>query len=123
MVGTTGRTLRAAAAAIAMALVASACEPTTQPVSVAAPAAGVVPAAADPYAAVDLRLVGQSDLQARSAYQPLVHRYGERRILFVGHHAGEGLNPITGLLERNGLSILDVTDPARPLYLAHLPPT
>jgi hypothetical protein len=72
---------------------------------------------------VDLRLVGQNDLQARSAYQPVVHRYGDRRILFVGHHAGEALNPISGLLEKNGLSILDVTDPASPEYLAHLPPT
>jgi len=72
---------------------------------------------------VDLALVGQNDLQARSAYQPVVHRYGERRILFVGHHAGEALNPITGFIEKNGLSILDVTDPANPLYLAHLAPT
>jgi hypothetical protein len=93
----------------------------------APPGAAAEPAAAEPAAtyahSVDLRLVGQNDLQARSAYQPVVHRYGERRILFVGHHAGEGLNPITGLLEKNGLSILDVTNPAKPLYLAHLPPT
>jgi hypothetical protein len=84
------------------------------PTSVAAPA----------YAeSVDLALVGQNDLQARSAYQPVVHRYGERRILFVGHHAGEALNPITGFIEKNGLSILDVTDPAKPIYLTHLAPT
>jgi hypothetical protein len=62
-------------------------------------------------------------LQARSAYQPIVHAYGARRILFVGHHAGEALNPATGYLEKNGLSILDVTDPADPRYLAHVPPT
>ncbi|HET7925052.1 MAG TPA: hypothetical protein VFL30_09140 [Rhodanobacteraceae bacterium] len=71
----------------------------------------------------DLRLVSHNDLQARSAYQPIVHAYGERRILFVGHHAGEALNPATGLMEKNGLSIVDVTDPARPTYLAHFPPT
>lgn len=70
-----------------------------------------------------LRLVGVNELQARSAYQPIVHAYGERRILFVGHHAGEALNPATGYLERNGLSIVDVTDPARPVYLTHVPPT
>ncbi len=52
-----------------------------------------------------------------------MHAYGERRILFVGHHAGEALNPATGLIERNGLSIVDVTDPARPTYLTHVPPT
>jgi hypothetical protein len=72
---------------------------------------------------LNLRLVGHNDLQARSAYQPIVHRYGERRILFVGHHAGEALNPVTGKIEKNGLSTVDVTDPARPTYLAHFPPT
>ncbi len=91
--------------------------------SSAAPPAPVAAAAQDPLANLDLRLVGKNDLQARSAYQPIVHAYGERRILFVGHHAGQALNPITGLLERNGLSIVDVTDPARPTYLAHFPPT
>jgi hypothetical protein len=79
---------------------------------------------AAPYdSAVNLRLVGHDDLQARSAYQPIVHKYGERRILFVGHHAGQALNPATGKVERNGLSILDVTDPASPVYLTHVPPT
>jgi hypothetical protein len=73
--------------------------------------------------AVGLQLVGHDDLQARSAYQPIVHAYGERRILFVGHHAGEAPNPASGKVERNGLSILDVTDPAAPKYLAHVPPT
>jgi hypothetical protein len=73
--------------------------------------------------AADMRLVGHDDLQGRSAYQPIVHRYGDRRILFVGHHAGEAPNPATGQVERNGLSILDVTDPAAPVYLAHVPPT
>jgi hypothetical protein len=77
-----------------------------------------------PYeSAVNLRLVGHDDLQARSAYQPIVHNYGERRILFVGHHAGQALNPATGKVERNGLSIVDVTNPASPVYLAHVPPT
>jgi hypothetical protein len=70
-----------------------------------------------------MRLVGHDDLQGRSAYQPIVHRYGDRQILFVGHHAGEASNPATGQVERNGLSILDVTDPAAPVYLAHVPPT
>jgi hypothetical protein len=70
-----------------------------------------------------MRLVGHDDLQGRSAYQPIVHRYGDRRILFVGHHAGEAPNPATGQMEQNGLSILDVTDPGEPVYLAHVPAT
>ena len=47
-----------------------------------------------------MRLVGHDDLQARSAYQPIVHAYGARRILFVGHHAGEALNPLTARSRR-----------------------
>jgi hypothetical protein len=89
-----------------------------------APSAPVATAPADDgISNLNLRLVGRNDLQARSAYQPVVHAYGERRILFVGHHAGQALNPITGKIEKNGLSIVDVTDPARPTYLAHFPPT
>ena len=69
------------------------------------------------------RLVGAHDLQARSAYQPLPVRQGERHIAYVGHHAGEALNPLTGAVEPNGTSVLDVTDPAAPVYLAHIPAT
>ena len=69
------------------------------------------------------RLVGMNDLQARSAYQPLPVRQGERRIAYVGHHAGERLNPLTGAVEPNGTSVVDVTDPAAPVYLAHIPAT
>jgi hypothetical protein len=87
------------------------------------PASAATAPSDDGVANLNLRLVGRNDLQARSAYQPIVHLYGERRILFVGHHAGEALNPATGLIEKNGLSIVDVTDPARPTYLTHFPPT
>ena len=69
------------------------------------------------------RLVGMNDLQARSAYQPLPVRQGERRIVYVGHHAGEALNPLTGAVEPNGTSVVDVSDPAAPVYLAHIPAT
>jgi hypothetical protein len=85
------------------------------------PPAPAVPAAVE---ARDMRLVGLHDLQARSAYQPIVHAYGERRILFVGHHGGEAPNALRGgQVEVNGLSVLDVTDPGAPIYLAHVPPT
>ncbi len=107
---------RLGVANLVLAALAAGCESPAPPPAAAAPEP-------DPLANLDLRLVGQNDLQARSAYQPIVHAYGERRILFVGHHAGEALNPATGLIERNGLSIVDVTDPARPTYLTHFPPT
>ena len=35
-----------------------------------------------------MRLVGWSDLQARSAYQPTIHKQGDRCIAYIGHHGG-----------------------------------
>jgi len=88
-------------------------------------AAEPAPAQTAPEAS-NMRLAGQHDLQARSAYQPTIHRQGERYILYVGHHGGSRamprpLNPLTGQAESNGTSILDVTDPANARYLAHIP--
>ena len=69
----------------------------------------------------DMRVVGYSDLQARGAYQPTIARQGTRWIAYVGHHGDWKLNPLSGQMENNGTSIVDVTDPANPRYLAHLP--
>jgi hypothetical protein len=69
------------------------------------------------------RLVGSHDLDGRAAYQPTIHRYGSRYILFVGHHEGVHVNHLNGKKETNGTSVLDVTDPANPKYLTHIPPT
>lgn len=83
-----------------------------------APGGAQAPPAAEQH---DMRLVGQHDLQARSAYQPVIHRQGGRWIAYVGHHGGRKPNPLTGREELNGTSILDVTDPRAPRYLAHIP--
>jgi len=69
----------------------------------------------------DMELVGYHDLQGRTAYQPLVHRQGTRWIAYIGHHGDLVHNPLTGNDEHNGTSILDVTDPRTPKYLAHIP--
>lgn len=71
----------------------------------------------------NMRLVGTNDLQARSAYQPIVHEHPDGRfIAYVGHHNGSAPNPLNGgAIEPNGVSIIDVTDPAHPVYLHHLP--
>jgi hypothetical protein len=69
----------------------------------------------------NMDLVGYNDLEARSAYQPVIERQGDRWIAYVGHHGGESLNPLTGQMEPNGTSIVDVTDPRHPKYLAHIP--
>jgi hypothetical protein len=76
--------------------------------------------------AKDMALVGYSDLQGRSAYQPSIHEQNGRWIAYIGHHGGtdadpKPLNSITGQHEFNGTSIVDVTDPRRPRYLAHIP--
>ena len=69
----------------------------------------------------NMRLVGVDDLQARSAYQPVIHEQNGRFIAYVGHHGGKRPNPLTGQVEDNGTSIVDVTDPKRPRYLHHIP--
>ena len=69
----------------------------------------------------NMELVGASDLQARSAYQPLVHQQGNRWIAFIGHHGGRALNALTGREEDNGTSIVDVTNPKQPKMLFHIP--
>lgn len=69
----------------------------------------------------NMALVGYNDLQARSAYQPVIQRQGNRWIAYIGHHGGVQLNPLTGKMEENGTSVVDVTDPAHPRYLAHIP--
>jgi len=69
----------------------------------------------------NMEIVGSDALQARSAYQPLVHKQGDRWIAYVGHHGGKTMNPLTGAVEDNGTSILDVTDPRQPRPLFHIP--
>ena len=84
------------------------------------------PKIGDPPEASNMRLVGHNDLQGRSAYQPTIHRQGDRWIAYIGHHGGtddvlKPVNPVTGQAEFNGTSIIDVTDAAHPKYLRHLP--
>src|SRR5437762_9138418 len=69
----------------------------------------------------NMDLVGYSDLQARSAYQPTIHKQGTRFIAYIGHHGGQQRNALTGAMENNGTSIVDVTDPKQPKYLSHIP--
>jgi hypothetical protein len=90
------------------------------------PALAQAPKVGDPPEASNMRLVGMNDLQARSAYQPTIHHQGNRYIAYIGHHGGtpdvpKPTNKLTGMPEFNGTSILDVTDPANPKYLKHIP--
>ena len=87
----------------------------------AGPASSQAPGRGHGAEAHDMELVGHDDLQGRSAYQPTIHQQRGRVIAYVGHHGGRARNPLTGNDEDNGTSIVDVTDPARPRYLTHIP--
>src|ERR1039458_8878176 len=61
----------------------------------------------DPPEFSNMRLVGFNDLQGRSAYQPTIHRQGDRWIAYIGHHGGtdavpKPVNPLTGQPELSG---------------------
>ncbi len=70
---------------------------------------------------LNMELVGYHDLEGRSAYQPVIEHQGARWIAYIGHHGGNLLNSLSGRNEDSGTSILDVTDPKHPRYLAHIP--
>src|SRR5437868_6295501 len=95
--------------------------------SIAAVAHAQSPKIGDPPEAKDMALVGYDDMQGRSGYQPTIHAHpGGRFIAYVGHHGGtpeipQPMNRLTGKAEFNGTSIIDVTDPKHPKYLAHIP--
>jgi hypothetical protein len=74
-----------------------------------------------PARAHNMVLLGHHPLQGRGAYQPVIQQQAGRWIAYVGHHAGRAENALTGRLEPNGTSILDVSDPRAPRLLAHLP--
>ncbi len=65
----------------------------------------------------NVQLIGHSDLQGRDALQVVL----KGNYAYVGHHRGREMNPMTGALEWNGTTILDVTDPGQPRIVKHLP--
>jgi hypothetical protein len=71
----------------------------------------------------NMQLVGYNDLQGRNAYIPTIQKQGDRWIAYVAHHNDNPMrvNPLTGVAEPNGTSIIDVTDPRHPKYLFHIP--
>src|SRR5712672_797887 len=71
----------------------------------------------------DMRRVGHVDLQGRPSYQPNVIVYPDgRTIAFAGTHGGSKPNPLKGgVVEQNGVVIIDATDPDRPVEKFHIP--
>jgi len=87
--------------------------------------------AADPMAesAENVRLVAYHDLQGRQSCQVQTRRDAAgRNWLYVAHSPNTRtdpeepiLNPITGQQEWNGTSIVEITDPANPKLVWHIP--
>ncbi len=85
--------------------------------------------AADPMAdeVQNIRLVGHNDLQGRESLLVAVRSdEANGNWAYVGHHENfydetQKLNPMTGKMEWNGTSILDVNDPANPRLVWHIP--
>jgi hypothetical protein len=67
--------------------------------------------------AANVRLVGHSDLQGRDALQVVL----KGNYAYVGHHRGREKNPMTGAIEWNGTTILDVSNPKQPRIIKHIP--
>lgn len=71
----------------------------------------------------NMRRVGHVDLQGRSAYHPNVIEYPDGRVVaFVGTHTGTARNTLKpgAPVEANGVMIVDVTNPAKPVETAHI---
>jgi hypothetical protein len=69
----------------------------------------------------NMKVEGFNDNQGRPIYQPLIVNQNGREILYLGNLAGNLLNPLTGKVESNGTSIVDVTDVHHPKFLFHVP--
>ena len=84
---------------------------------------------ADPRAeaAENVRLVGYNDLQGRTALVVWTKSDAANGSwVYVGHHESfrDGkplMNPITGKMEFNGTSVLDIADPSNPKLVWHIP--
>lgn len=70
-----------------------------------------------PAESLKARLIGHSDLQGREALQVVL----KRNYAYIGHHRGDQFNPLTGKMEPNGTTILDVSTPERPKIIKHIP--
>ena len=83
----------------------------------------------DPLAesAQNVRLVGYNDLQGRTALVTTTKSDAANgNWVYIGHHDAFHddkpiHNPITGKAEFNGTSILEISDPAKPRYVWHIP--
>ena len=70
----------------------------------------------------NMQVVGFQDNQGRaSSDDGWIENQNGRYIAYVANSPGKALNPLTGKVEDNGTSLIDVTDVAHPRFLSHIP--
>ena len=70
----------------------------------------------------NMRVVGFNDNQGRaSSDDGWIEYQNGRYIAYVANSPGSAYNPLTGQIEVNGTSLIDVTNPAHPVYISHIP--
>jgi hypothetical protein len=91
-------------------------------------AAGLPPLAVPPPKAWDqesiwnMKVVGFQDNQGRaSSDDGWIENQNGRYILYMADSPGSAFNPLTGKTEKNGTSLIDVTDPTHPVFVHHIP--
>jgi hypothetical protein len=113
-----------AGVALVLAAGAAGCSAASAP-----PAEPAAAASADARAdsAENVRLIGHNDLQGRESLVVVARADAANgNWVYVGHHENlwdetQKVNDITGKMEWNGTSILDVNDPANPKLVWHIP--
>jgi hypothetical protein len=69
-----------------------------------------------------MRVVGFDDNQGRaSSDDGWIENQNGRYIAYVADSPGAAFNPLTNRNEKNGTSLIDVTDPRHPVFLSHIP--
>jgi hypothetical protein len=70
----------------------------------------------------NMKVVGFQDNQGRpSSDDGWIENQNGRYILYMTNSPGTARNPLTGKVENNGTSLIDVTDPAHPVFVHHIP--
>jgi hypothetical protein len=70
----------------------------------------------------NMQVVGFQDNQGRaSSDDGWIEDQNGHYIAYVANSPGAAFNPLTGQTEKNGTSLIDVTDPQHPMFLSHIP--
>ena len=72
----------------------------------------------------NMEVVGFNDNQGRpSSDDGWIENENGRYILYMTDSGGSAFNPLTGQVEPNGTSLIDVTNPYHPVFVYHIPST